>query len=138
MKNLVLLTGNIGDKAQVRVLENSIKVANVSLATNEYYKDKRGEKIQRTEWHTLEIWGKLAEVAEKYFEKGIEISVRGSLTTSRWQDESGTWREKTKVRVAEFEFGKKKGGARVEDNTGQVEDKDYHPTAGGEDDDLPF
>ena len=134
--NKVLLIGHLGADAEVRTLESGIKVANVPLATDESYKNNAGERVDKAEWHTLELWGKVAEVAEKYFKKGVEISVEGSLKTDRWKDENDNTREKTKVRVTSFSFGKKQRTQGMEPTVvnDQSEVDEFIP----EEYDLPF
>lgn len=84
--NKVILIGNVGKDPEVRSMQNGGKVANVSLATSESWKDKStGEKKEKTEWHRLVIFGQLADIAEQYVHKGSKIYVCGSLQTRKWQ-----------------------------------------------------
>lgn len=96
--NKVILIGRLGKDPEVRHLENGISVGNFTLATNEYYKDKSGERKERTEWHNIEVWRGLADVAEKYLSKGKLVCIEGKIRTDSWEDkESGNTRYKTKI-----------------------------------------
>jgi single-strand DNA-binding protein len=85
--NKVILVGNLGKDPEVRTLENGRKVANFSLATSEAYKDKSGERVERTEWHNIVFWGPIAEVIERYVKKGSKIYVEGKLRTRSYEQE---------------------------------------------------
>ncbi len=89
LKNNVQLIGNLGEAPKVTALESGKKVARFSLATNEYYKNSEGEKTQRTDWHFIVAWGKLAEIVEKYTDKGKEIAVSGKLKSRTYTTEEG-------------------------------------------------
>jgi len=85
--NKVILVGNLGKDPEVRTLENGRKVANFSLATSEAYKDKNGERVERTEWHNIVFWGPIAEVIERYVKKGSKIFVEGKLRTRSYEQD---------------------------------------------------
>jgi len=87
--NKVTLIGNIGKDPEVRYLEGGVAVAKFPLATAEAYKDKNGNKVESTEWHNIVLWRGLAEVAEKYFKKGMQLYVEGKLRTRSWDDKDG-------------------------------------------------
>lgn len=89
MINKVLLLGNVGNKVETRYLENGNAVATFSLATNEFYKNKKGEKNKVTEWHRIVAWRKQAEFAEKYIKKGSKIYVEGKIRYRKWTDQFG-------------------------------------------------
>jgi single-strand DNA-binding protein len=96
--NKVILIGNLGRDPEVRTMQNGGKVANLSLATSESWRDKAsGERKERTEWHRVVIFGNLAEIAEKYLKKGSKVYVCGSLQTRKWQDKDGQDRYSTEV-----------------------------------------
>ena len=97
MVNKVILIGNLGQNPEVRRLESGAVVAKFSIATNEYYKDKNGERQDRTEWHDVVAWRNLAEIAEKYLTKGKTVYVEGKLTHRKWQDKDGNNRYTTEV-----------------------------------------
>jgi single-strand DNA-binding protein len=89
LKNSVRLLGRLGEEPKVRTLESGKKVANFNLATNEVYRDSKGVKQTETTWHRLVAWGKQAEIAEKYLNKGSEISIEGKLSNRQWEDKNG-------------------------------------------------
>jgi single-strand DNA-binding protein len=95
--NKVILVGRLGKDPEVRHLENGAAVANFSIATSETYKDKSGTRQEQTEWHNIVFWRGLAEIAEKYLEKGSQIYVEGKLRTRSWQDKDGHTRYTTEV-----------------------------------------
>jgi single-strand DNA-binding protein len=101
LKNKVQLLGNIGMNPEVRALDGGKKMARFSLATNETYRNQKGEKIEETQWHNLVAWGKVAEIIEKYTQKGTEILVEGKLTSRSYEDKSGQKRYVTEVVVSE-------------------------------------
>jgi len=102
LKNSVHLIGHIGNTPEINTLENGNKVANLSLATNDTYKNKEGEKITQTEWHTLVAWNGVAEIIEKFAPKGKEIAIEGKLTTRSWDDKEGNKRYTTEIVVNEI------------------------------------
>ena len=95
--NKVILIGNLGKDPEVRYLDNGVAVANLSLATSENYKNKDGEKVTQTEWHDIVLWRGLAEVAEKYLNKGSSVYIEGKLRTNKWVDKDENTRHKTEV-----------------------------------------
>ena len=102
IKNHVQLIGNVGIEPTITTLESGKKVARLSLATNESYKDKDGEKQTDTNWHTVVAWGKVAEIIEKYVTKGKEIGISGKLKTRTYETESGNTRYVTEVEANEI------------------------------------
>ena len=111
--NKVILVGNLGKDPEVRHLEGGASVARFSLATNEYYKDKQGARVERTEWHNITAWRGLAEVAEKYLKKGQLVYVEGKLRTRQYQDKDNQTHYITEVVVDELTMlgGRPGGGA---------------------------
>ncbi|MWN89931.1 single-stranded DNA-binding protein [Gilliamella sp. Pra-s65] len=96
--NKVILVGNLGQDPEVRYMSNGNAVANISIATSETWKDKQtGENRDRTEWHRVVIFGKLAEIAGEYLKKGSQVYLEGQLQTRKWQDQSGQDRYTTEV-----------------------------------------
>ena len=95
--NKVILVGNLGKDPEVRYLDNGVAVANFSLATTENYKNKQGERVSQTEWHDVVLWRGLAEVAEKYLEKGSSVYIEGKIRTSKWVDKENITRYKTEI-----------------------------------------
>ena len=102
LKNKVQLIGNVGIDPTITNLENGKKVARLSLATNENYKNKDGEKQTETHWHTLVAWGKSADIIEKYVVKGKEIAIEGKLTSRSYEDNEGIKRYVTEVVLSEI------------------------------------
>lgn len=153
--NKVILIGRLGKDPDVRYMTNGEAVANVSLATSERWKDKTGEQHEKTEWHNLVFYRRLAEIAGEYLKKGSQIFVEGKLQTRKWQDKEGKDRYITEIIVNEMTMlgGKPGGGdsgastqqnntgagARPQGGAGAVSNK---PRGGGAfdnfDDDIPF
>ena len=102
LKNHVQLIGNVGQEPTITNLESGKKVARFSLATNEYYKDAKGEKQTETNWHTVVAWGKTAEIIEKYVAKGKEVGVAGKLKTRTYTTDDGNERYVTEVLADEI------------------------------------
>jgi len=97
LRNRVQLIGNVGNNPEVRNLESGSKLVRLSLATNESYRNKEGERVTQTEWHNVVAWNKTAEIIESYVVKGQEIGVDGKLTTRSWEDKDGIKRYTTEV-----------------------------------------
>mgnify|MGYP001791800333 FL=1 len=102
IKNHVQLIGNVGIEPTITNLESGKKVARLSLAINENYKDSNGEKQTDTNWHTVVAWGKVAEIIEKYVTKGKEIGISGKLKTRTYETENGNTRYVTEVEANEI------------------------------------
>ncbi|QTF07161.1 single-stranded DNA-binding protein SSB1 [Brenneria izadpanahii] len=98
--NKVILVGNLGQDPEVRYMPNGGAVANITLATSDSWRDKQtGEQKEKTEWHRVVLFGKLAEVAGEYLRKGSQVYIEGSLQTRKWTDQSGVDRYTTEVVV---------------------------------------
>jgi len=102
LRNNVQLIGNLGTDPIIKELSNGVKMARLTIATNEKYVNKQGETIKETQWHTLVAWNNQAVFAEKYLEKGREICVSGKLNNRNYQDEMGNTRYITEIVVNEF------------------------------------
>lgn len=102
IKNHVQLIGNVGQDPTITNLDNDKKVARFSIATNESYKNSKGEKVQNTDWHTVVAWGKTAEIIEKFVSKGKELGVTGKLKTRKYTTDDGTDRYVTEVEAREI------------------------------------
>lgn len=144
MINKVILLGRLGKDPVVRRLENGRVVANVTMATNDYY-TKDGQRMESTEWHNLEMWDKQAETAEKYLKKGGLLYVEGKIRTDRYTDAEGQERQTKKIRVNNFQMMGSMLGSRNEDGHRNDAQNDSHtsdptPNMGvdHEDDGLPF
>ena len=89
MKNKVQLIGNLGQAPEVKTTETGKKLAQFSVATNESYHNSEGEKVTETQWHHVVAWGKLAEIVEKYLDKGKEVAIEGKLVNRNYTDKQG-------------------------------------------------
>lgn len=97
--NKVILVGNLGQDPEVRYMPNGNAVANITVATSESWKDQSGQKQERTEWHRVVMFGKLAEITGEYLRKGSQVYLEGKLQTRKWKDQSGQDRYSTEVVV---------------------------------------
>jgi single-strand DNA-binding protein len=97
LRNKVQLIGHVGQDPEIKNLEGGKKVANFTIATNDSYKNDKGEKVEQTEWHKVVAWGKTAEIIEKYVTKGKEIAIEGKLTHRSYDDKNGEKRYITEV-----------------------------------------
>ena len=102
MKNKVQLIGNVGNDPEIKNLEGGKKLVHLTIATNDSYKNEKGEKVEQTEWHRVVAWGKTAEIIEKYVTKGKEIAIEGKLTHRSYDDKNGEKRYITEVVVNEL------------------------------------
>ena len=102
LKNKVQLIGNVGNEPEITTLESGKKVAKFSIATNESYKDSKGEKVTNTQWHNIVAWGKIAEIVEKYVGKGKEVALEGKLTSRSYETKEGEKRYVTEVVIDEI------------------------------------
>lgn len=164
--NKVIIVGNLGRDPEVRYTPNGSAVANVTIATSEQWKDKQsGENKDKTEWHRVVFFNRLAEIVSEYLKKGSQIYIEGSLRTNKWQDQSGNDRYTTEIIAREMQMlGGRTGGSgsgmsgsgsagfdqgmdqsQPPSNTNSAPDNnnaDNKKTAGGAyddfDDDIPF
>lgn len=137
--NKVMLIGNLGKDPEVRFTASGQAVASFSLATSEKFKGKSGEMEERTEWHNITLWGKLAEIAGEYLSKGKTVYIEGRLQTRKWQDKNGNDRYTTDIVGDRMQMlsakGERSGG-----------ESSSSPKSGGssyeeppfQDDDIPF
>lgn len=102
LKNKVQLIGNLGLKPEVKNTENGKKLAIFSIATNETYRNSNGDKVTETQWHRVVAWGKMAEIAEKYLDKGKEIAIEGRLVHRSYIDKDGTKKYITEIQINEM------------------------------------
>ena len=155
--NKVILVGNLGRDPEIRSLQNGGKVANLSLATSETWRDRQsGERRERTEWHRVVIFNEnLIDVAEKYLRKGSKIYLEGALQTRKWTDQSGTEKYSTEVVLQRFRGelqmldarGGDGGGGGMAGESGGYDEGGFSGGGGGGgrasggsdfDDDIPF
>lgn len=102
LRNRVQLIGHLGNDPVVKSFDNGNKVAKLTIATNSFYKNKTGERVQDTQWHNVVMWGSTAEIAEKYLQKGQEVAIEGKLTTRSYDDKNGQKRYITEIVVNEL------------------------------------
>ncbi len=114
LKNKVQLIGNVGNEPEIMNLDSGKKVAKFSIATNEFYKDSKGEKQQDTQWHNIVAWGKIAEIVEKYVVKGKEVAIEGKLTSRSYETKEGEKRYVTEVVIDEILLLGVKGDSTTE------------------------
>lgn len=138
MRNLAILIGRVGKKPEVKSTGNGQRVANFSIATSESYKDKStGEKKEITDWHNIVIWGQLADVIEKYVNKGDMIYVEGKMRTRSWEKD-GITRYTTEVIGSNITLlGNKNSGGGSSDSKPQQNNQTTYASNEGTDD-LPF
>ena len=156
--NKVTLIGNLGSDPEVRSTANGSKVATLSVATSNRWKDKSGEQQEKTEWHRVILWNsqytKLADLAEQYCKKGDKVYVEGAIEYRSWQDREGQTRYTTEIKAKEIILLGGRGGpsegtpsrasasapAKAAGATGGKEESfsDFPEALDGEDDDLPF
>jgi single-strand DNA-binding protein len=130
--NKVILLGNLGADPEITYMASGTAVANITIATNERWRDKQtGENKERTEWHKVSLFGKLAEIADQYLKKGQQVYVEGKLQTDKWTDRGGNDRYTTKVVANQLQMV----GGRT--STGPVQEQESQPEEGGTED-IPF
>jgi single-strand DNA-binding protein len=142
--NKVILIGNLGADPELKYTPSNRPLCNLSLATNEVFKDKSGQRQERTEWHRITVWGEQAETCSKYLAKGRSVYVEGRLQTRSWDDKDGKKRYSTDIvgeRVV-FLGGNGKGATDGDSGGGagrsrSADDADGAPPPGA-DDDIPF
>ena len=141
--NKVILVGNLGQKPDMKYTQSNTAVANLSLATSESWKDKdSGDLKTKTEWHRVVYFGKLAEIAEHYLDKGSKVYVEGKLQTRKWQDQAGNDRYTTEVLGQELTMLDSRGdssGSSFENNNSGMSEEDVNQDNGEfSEEDIPF
>ncbi|MFM9270172.1 single-stranded DNA-binding protein [Halomonas elongata] len=153
--NKVILIGNVGQDPEIRFTQGGTPVANIGLATSETWTDKNsGQKQEKTEWHRLILFRKLAEIAQQYVRKGSKLYVEGRLQTRKWQDQSGQDRYVTEIIVNDLQMldsrqGQPQGNAQAQQQPSQNgyfdQQRQYQqqstqgsPSPGSFDDEIPF
>jgi single-strand DNA-binding protein len=107
--NKVFLLGNLGRDPELRYTRNKTPVCNFTLATNEVWNDRDGQKQERTEWHRIVVWGQQGELAAKALRKGSQVFVEGSVTTRSWEDREGQKRYVTEIKAQNVRFLDRRG-----------------------------
>src|SRR5688572_1587623 len=143
--NRVMLIGNLGKDPDLQYLEGNIAVAKFPLATTETFKDKSGNLVSQTEWHTVVLWRGLAELAQKYLHKGSLVFIEGRLRTRTWEDKDKNKRFSNEIVIDNLvmldkrkENGDVQGGSHEPHQDVHAPDITYDPNIGSTKDDLPF
>ncbi|MFI4914609.1 MAG: single-stranded DNA-binding protein [Steroidobacterales bacterium] len=147
--NKVILIGHLGQDPETRAMPSGMTVANLRVATSENWKDKQsGEQQERTEWHSVALFGRLGEIAGEYLRKGSQVYIEGRLRTRKWQDKEGRDRYTTEIVASDMQMLGGRGGAGGAAAGGAFTEPRERPAssetapAGGEaeefDDDIPF
>ena len=102
LRNKVQLICNLGKAPEIKNIDSGKKLAKFSVATNEVYTNNKGEKVKETQWHNLVAWGKLADIAEKYLDKGSEVVIEGKIITKDYLDKDGNKKYTTEIQVNEM------------------------------------
>ena len=142
--NKVILIGNLGKDPEVRTTPQGTTLARFSVATSTTWKDASGAKQERTEWHDVVAWEKLAQICGEYLQKGKQVYVEGSLQTRSWEDQNGQKRYKTEAKASNVvmlgrrEDGMRSGGASSPSREVAEAPEPATAGAGGYDDDVPF
>ena len=130
--NKVMLVGHLGRDPETRYTSSGQAVANFSVATSETYKDKAGERQKRTEWHKIVVWGKQAEIAQKYLKKGSLVFIEGRIQSREWQDKEGGKRTSFEIVCNNFRMlGGRPDGARAEGGGGYGDSAHGSGASGG-------
>jgi len=148
--NKVILVGNLGGDPEVRYMPNGNAVTNITIATSESWKDKQtGQQQERTEWHRVVFFNRLAEIAGEYLRKGSQVYIEGSLRTRKWQDQSGQDRYTTEIVASEMQMLGGSGQAQGGEQQSPVQQQSQPPAPQQQapqaapgfddfDDDIPF
>jgi len=132
--NKVILIGNLGADPELRYTPGGAAVANFSLATGETWTDANGEKQERTEWHNIVAWKKLAEICGEYLKKGSQVYIEGRLQTRSWEGQDGVTRYTTEVVAREMQML----GSRPDTAMAEAPEEAAPPQTAEEEDELPF
>jgi len=135
--NKAIILGNLGRDPELRHTPGGKAVCTLRIATNEVWTDQSGERQERTEWHTVVVWGRQAENCNQYLKKGRSVYIEGRLTTRKWQDKDGKDRYSTEIVADRVQFiggGTGAGGGGGRD----FEDQSLEPPPPGGNDDIPF
>ena len=147
--NKVILIGNLGQDPEVKYMPNGNAVANITVATSESWKDKNtGEQVDKTEWHRVVFFRRLAEIVGEYLKKGSKIYIEGKLQTRKWQDKNGKDNWTTEIIASEMQMLDSRGGGSSDFNQNQSDSGSQQQSAPSQaapapanndfDDDIPF
>jgi|SRR5690554_3931012 len=142
--NKVMIIGRLGQDPETRFMPSGDAVCNLSVATDESYKNKDGQKVEKTEWHRISMFGKLAEIAGQYLTKGAQVYIEGKLETRKWQAQDGSDRYTTEIKAFQMQMLDSKGSGQQQSAPPAQQ---HQPSQGGGrmpepiddfDDDIPF
>ena len=137
--NKVILVGRLGRDPELRYTQSGQAVANFSLATNESWTNRDGERQERTEWHRIVVWRRLGEICGEYHSKGRQVYVEGRLQTRDWEDRDGNKRYTTEIVATDVQFlGSRDSSDPGRQRSTGATDFQGGPPLGPEDDDIPF
>lgn len=139
--NKVILLGRLGGDPELKYLNSGSAVANFTLATNENYTDKQGQKVQKAEWHRIVVFGKTAEHCAQYLKKGSQALIEGKLQTRSWEDkQSGGKRYMTEIVAFNVQFLSRPSGTQTQNDEPETQwtTPENAPAAVGANEDLPF
>ena len=135
MLNKAMILGNVGKKPEIRVTQDGLSIASFSVATTKKWKNKQNEMVEETQWHKISVFGKLAEIVERYVDKGTQVLVEGEIVTRKWQDKDGKDCYSTEIRGNELKL---LGGKAEKTTKQEYQEKAPAPDLSNLDDDLPF
>lgn len=138
MLNKVMIIGRLGRDPELRSTQEGKPVCSMSAATDESYTDRNGQKVDRTEWHRIVVYGKTAENCARYLAKGSLVFVEGSLQTRKWKDQQGQDRFTTEIKAQRVQFLDRKADATARTDPSQWEGAQPPAAGGDETDDMPF
>ena len=141
MLNKAQIIGRLGQDPEVRYTQSNTAVATLSVATSERYKDKNGEQQEKTEWHRVVAWARLAEICQEYLKKGSLVYIEGTIQTREWEDKDGVKRYTTEIKALSMQMLDSKGGSAPTGNRSEKPNSSAEPEPivdedGG--DDLPL
>ncbi len=138
--NKVILIGNLGKDPEVRHTQGGSAVATFSIATNEAWNNREGQREERTEWHRVVAFGKLADICGQYLKKGKQVYIEGRLQTRSWDDRDGNKRYTTEIVANQMTMLGRAGEGPSDSYAPPIQDGGYSrgPASGPEDDDIPF
>ena len=141
--NKVILVGNLGRDPEMRTTNSGSPVTRLNIATGSAWTDKNGQKQQTTEWHRVVVWDKMADVCNKYLNKGNQVYIEGRLQTRSWEDNQGQKKYTTEVVASRVEFLGQKATAGAQDQStanGEMEKEDFgpEPKFEGSNEEVPF
>ncbi|WP_462137593.1 single-stranded DNA-binding protein [Candidatus Mycalebacterium sp.] len=144
--NKATIIGNVGSDPEMKYTGSGQAVANFSVATNESWTTKEGEKQERTEWHKIVAWGRLAEICGQYLSKGKPVYIEGSIQTRKWEDKEGNTRYTTEIRARDMQFLDSKGDSAASAGGESASGEQLQPESSAPleipennmDDDIPF